>query len=43
MIVVNNIKTLDLGNGKEADERANPVVPGPTGKVQRKGWWRFRK
>ena len=29
MMVINNMKTLDLGNGKEAAERANPVVPGP--------------
>jgi len=27
------------GNGKEAAERANPVAPGLTGKVQRKRWW----
>jgi hypothetical protein len=43
MIVMNNMKKLDLGNGKEAGERANPVIPGPTGKVRRKRWWRFKK
>jgi hypothetical protein len=36
MIVMNNMKTLDLRNGEDATERANPVVPGPTGKVQQK-------
>jgi hypothetical protein len=40
---MNNMKALDLGNGKEAAERAHPVVPGPTGKVQRKRWRRFKK
>jgi hypothetical protein len=36
MIVMNNMKMLDLKNDKEATERANPVVPGPTEEVQRK-------
>ena len=34
MIVMNNMKKLDLRNGKEAAERANPVISGPTEKVR---------
>jgi tetratricopeptide (TPR) repeat protein len=44
MIVMNNnMKKLDLGNGKEAVEKANPVGPGPDWEVQRKRWWRFKE
>ena len=37
MIVMNNMNKLGLGNGKEAAERANPVVPGSTGEFSAKG------
>jgi tetratricopeptide (TPR) repeat protein len=43
MIVMKNMKALNLGNSTEAAERAHLIAPGPTGKVQRKRWWKFKK